>query len=302
MSRRQLTVEQYILTLAGNKGIDTTSITPDSADLTQTSIGRQRYITAGVDNYFDGLIDEVRIYNRALSAEEIQDLYQATRGKFHSSKKGLTDGLVGMWSFDGPHMFGNTALDISGQGNDGALTNGPSRTIGRIGQALEFDGLEDNVSVDENSIYETIPLSIAFWIKTGDTLPSLDEERRVAGKRHSIGPWFSWYFHWDDIDNKMHFSTISSGESQTSSLSDSTLETNTWYHVTGVCDGTTNTLYMDGVAQSATAVCTSMYDSNGQLRIGDPIINEWNGIIDEFRIYNRALTPDEIKRLYNMGR
>jgi len=68
--------------------------------------------------WFSGIIDEVRIYNRALSAAEISDLYQATRGKFHSSKKGLTEGLVGMWSFDGPDIYWptNTANDRSGQG------------------------------------------------------------------------------------------------------------------------------------------------------------------------------------------
>ena len=62
---------------------------------------------------------------------------------------GLTNDLVGHWTFDGPHMggAGTTATDISGQGNHGTLTNGPVRAAGKLGQALEFDGGNDYVSV-----------------------------------------------------------------------------------------------------------------------------------------------------------
>ena len=54
---------------------------------------------------------------------------------------GLTNGLVGSWSFDGPDMAGVTAYDRSGNANNGTLTNGPVRAVGRIGQALGFDGV-----------------------------------------------------------------------------------------------------------------------------------------------------------------
>src|SRR3989338_2465947 len=59
---------------------------------------------------------------------------------------GLTNGLVGYWSFDGKDMAGNTAYDRSGQGNNGTLTNGPTRAIGKIGQGLSFDGSNDYVA------------------------------------------------------------------------------------------------------------------------------------------------------------
>jgi len=65
---------------------------------------------------FDGLIDEVRIYNRALSAEEITEHY---RGEFINDT-----GLVGYWNFD--EGAGTVANDSSGNGNDGTLKNGPA--------------------------------------------------------------------------------------------------------------------------------------------------------------------------------
>ena len=61
---------------------------------------------------------------------------------------GLNQGLVGHWTFDQKDMKSNNlAYDVSGQGNTGTLTNGPVRAIGRIGQALNFDGVDDRVGV-----------------------------------------------------------------------------------------------------------------------------------------------------------
>src|SRR3990167_5976240 len=63
---------------------------------------------------------------------------------------GLNSGLVGYWSFDGKDMAGNTAYDRSGQNNNGTLTNGPTRTIGKIGQGLSFDGRNDVIDAGTN--------------------------------------------------------------------------------------------------------------------------------------------------------
>ena len=52
---------------------------------------------------------------------------------------GLTDGLVGYWSFNSADIAADTAYDRSGNANNGTLTNGPVRTEGKIGQALSFD-------------------------------------------------------------------------------------------------------------------------------------------------------------------
>ena len=56
------------------------------------------------------------------------------------SALGLTNGLVGWWTFDGKDISGVQVYDKSGNGNRGILTSGPAPTIGKIGQAMEFDG------------------------------------------------------------------------------------------------------------------------------------------------------------------
>ena len=90
--------------------------------------------------------------------------------KINSSQNSkLTNGLVGMWSFNGPDMSGVTAYDRSGQGNNGTLTNGPSRVAGKIGQALSFDGVNDYVSIGNSATLQNLPdagpFSVAFWVR-----------------------------------------------------------------------------------------------------------------------------------------
>ena len=76
----------------------------------------------------------------------------------------------------------------------------------------------------------------------------------------------------------------------------------TWRHICGTNDGTTSRLYIDGVLDaSATESVSSLQPTVtfGHWQGGTRYLN---GLIDDVRIYNRALSPDEIKRLYNMGR
>src|SRR3989338_9810440 len=91
---------------------------------------------------FNGLIDDVRVYNRALTAAEIQALYKSGQAKF-ALPSGT--GLVGYWSMD--EGSGSYATDSSGNKNTGILTNGPTWVDGKRGKALNFDGSNDYVSI-----------------------------------------------------------------------------------------------------------------------------------------------------------
>src|SRR5882724_7272210 len=84
------------------------------------------------------------------------------------SALGLNNGLVGWWTFDGKDMAGNYAFDKSGNGNRGTLTgtNGlPVRTVGKIGQGLSFDGVDDNVNVgDIDALDGASQFTISAWV------------------------------------------------------------------------------------------------------------------------------------------
>ena len=87
----------------------------------------------------------MQIYNYALTATEIAALYIDGAGTANTSSALLTEGtslangLAGLWTFDGPTISGTTVDDLSGNGSNGT-NNGATPTIGKLGQALSFDG------------------------------------------------------------------------------------------------------------------------------------------------------------------
>src|SRR3989338_3424805 len=124
---------------------------------------------SGDTSLFGGLIDEVRVYKRALSAAEIQSLYKSGAQKFTAPPTNL--GLVGYWSMN--EGTGTIAGDASGNNNRGILTNGPTWVDGKRGKALNFDGSNDYVDIgDSTSLEPTTAFSISAWIKRSADIPS----------------------------------------------------------------------------------------------------------------------------------
>jgi hypothetical protein len=292
--------------------VDTTGVNASAMDIGRVS-----------SSYFSGLIDDVRIYTRELSQAEITRLYKSgatVKIGISPANDSLGKGLVGWWTFDGKDMAGvapaiEYALDKSGNGNRGTLTNGPTRVAGKIGQGLQFDGVDDYVNAgNASNLHMTQNTSMTFsaWIKV----------RNVHGDDFTI-------LRYDDIDDAdgdapstrnlyvfrvtigfalQFFFGPSSGTS--GPTSNSTLSLNQWYHVVAVRDVAADTasVYINGIADgTATDTTTGTWETTGQAlyigRFKNASSNEWfSGPIDDVRIYNRALNADEIKRLYNMGR
>lgn len=252
------------------------------------------------DGFYNGIIDEVRIYNRALETSEIQALYRSGLAKINASQnQKLTDGLVGLWSFNGPDIDGNEAYDRSGQNNHGTI-NGAVRTIGKLGQALDFDGSNDIVTViDDPSLSPAGAITISAWIYP-----------------HSISTvnWQMVVGRWADSDNSYYLG-IANDERLHLSLytpewdtatGNTTIVPYNWYHIVGTYDGANMVLYLNGANNGGKAQSGNINDSENNLTIGASTKSTsetyFDGIIDEVRIYNRALTAQEIQRLYNLGR
>ena len=99
-------------------------------------------------NEYDGRIDEIRVYNRVLSAAEITScIIHAKINSF--PKQPSHDGLVGMWSFNGADLTTTTAFDRSGTATAPSPT--VPYTIGKVGPSLNFDGVDDYVSVNDHA-------------------------------------------------------------------------------------------------------------------------------------------------------
>jgi len=217
------------------------------------------------------------------------------------------EGLVAEWHFD--EGSGSVLKDSSGNGNDGVIY-GATWVEGKYGKALSFDGVDDYVEVIESKSSRPETITIDSWIKL-NSLPSSCSF--IILKTHS-NSWASYYL---GIDNtgKVILSTQNQKLNQWPVWKSVTqLNTNTLYHIVGVFNKTNSndmdgSIYING-DEIATTFTANGYNSAffigydaGKLDIGKEggTINKYyfNGIIDEVRIYDRALSAEEIKNHYN---
>ena len=278
--------------LDGNLEVEDTTGIP--TDFTNTAEPLYVGWLEDADRSFNGLIDDVRIYNRALSAGEITQLYKQGAAKLAVSPvNSLKSGLVGYWTFDGKdtNWGTNKTNDLSGQGNTGTLTSMSTTTspvVGKLGQGLKFDGVDDYV---ETTSFPALASTYSYvaWIKL-NALPGASEWEIISKSSATR--------HIGILNNKL----VAWNGSSPFASGGTTLSTGQWYHAVNTYDGTTNKLYLNGVFDGS-AVSTATADS-GVLSIGylSGFVRYFNGLIDEVRVYNRALSANEVKQLYNIGR
>ena len=258
-----------------------------------------KFLAVGSDSWggrnFNGLIDEVRIYNRALSAEEIRYHYNHGRPVAH-------------WSFD--EGSGGTVYDATDNNNDGVLhlgTSGNTATgsawvAGKHGTALKFDGVDDYVSVPNSaSLKINSQITIVFWTKSSNWSTGSASQYLVHATDNNYG--YLVYYHY----GRLRFET-GDGTNVTYDSSSYSLENNAWYHIAIVHDDGANKYYINGqLVKTNTGV--AVLNSTGMSKtceIGGSgyygtIYGPFNGLIDDVRIYNYARTPDEIRLDYNAG-
>ena len=216
----------------------------------------------------------MRIYRRSQRYFGVEQLDQRLRR-----------GLVGYWKFN--EGSGLTAQDLSGKRNHGTLINGPKWSLGRehIGNALSFDGVDDYVDIP--SITTSSIITFEAWFKRislGVSYPRL----------HSRGasPWSLEFGINDNIDKLSYFLAFTD-DTTTGWQEIYTVTNEIWYHTAITWDGTWVRLYVNGGEVHSSNAWAGKTLNQGPSNIGGP--NYFNGIIDEVRIYNRALSAEEIK-------
>jgi hypothetical protein len=250
----------------------------------------------------NGLIDDVRIYNRALSANEITALYNSASTKFNKPNTNLTNGLIGHWTFDGKDMTPNVR-DISGQGNHATISGQSATTtaIGKIGQALGFDGSNDYVDIPD--IIEGLSqVTFSTWVKVNDvsgtTLYIVEQSGASSDPiqiDYAAGTGGNVNKYKCSIQTDLPAST-------NTALNTPQYFDKDWHHIVCTYDGSNVRLYIDGAfTGTANAITGNLVSTTNNLVIGADS-GTWNGSLDDFRIYNRALTATEIQALYNGGK
>ena len=281
--------------------------------------------SGGGNYYFNGSLNDVRVYNRALTSAEITQLYNLGAGTHIASSptvatttcsNGLSCGLVGYWTMDGKDTkwtsaYAGTITDKSGKGNTGTLTNmgrATSTVEGKIGQALKFDGVSNYVNVndaDSLSAWSGGAMTICSWLKITSKQTTTEV---MVGKGTSNNYEYAQYV-W--TDNSIHFIMWQSSGSNYLTLSGSSMKLNQWNYACDVYNiSATNkgVGYLNGiqVAATSTNVAGTLTNGTSPLNIGRRPDNAagsyFNGFLDDVRIYNRALSATEITQLYDMGK
>jgi len=266
----------------------------------------------GSSSFFNGTVDEVRIYNRALSAAEVLALYNLTKGSgFNKTKKNrITDGLVGHWTFDGPDMAGVIAYDQTSNNNDGTLTGGPTRDAGKIGQGLEFDGSDDYVDTADQNYFSPFvnDITVSVWAKVPADATAVGSGCGGSGNyiiTKGVASNWEWALENDSNSKICAISWQLDGTIHGGTDIARTMNDDTWHNYTMTIDYLNELhLYVDGVRVGTDSTFSGVMGNGTQAvqigRRGDG--NNFEGKIDEVRIYNRVLTAQEINALYQMGR
>ncbi len=272
-------------------------------------IGAESYTSVGARNYVNASLDDVRIYNRVLSTNEIKQLYNVGASNHNVSAPGgdtLSQGLVGWWTFDGkdtPWTSATTAttLDKSGNGNTGTLTN-MDRAIapvaGKIGQGLSFDG-DDRIESSDSASLKPTQVTLSAWIKPMATTGALGAGIITKVNSGANSGYALRFISGSPGTIRMHVNAYNANYADISGV-----VLGNWYHVVGTFDGTNVRVYLNGVAGSATTDSAISYTTD-DVEIGRAFQNNvysFNGSLDDVRMYNRALSLEEIKKLYNSGR
>lgn len=239
---------------------------------------------------FNGSIDDVRIYNRTLSATEIANLYNIEK----IDKQ--PNGLVGWWKLD------NNTLDSSGFGNTGTVNNSIN-TTGKIGNAMFFDGDNDFIVTASMGLSVNESYSLSAWIKIAGPNKPGQAVMTIVGSSDTTRAEF------DVLSGSNRLSIWGRNAANTGYYgltSDVNLLNNVWYHVIGLYNSADDKyyLYINGnLDKSATA--TGHMATAGNLAIGtmdtgdgETYQRDFNGSIDNVKFFKRALNQSEISAMY----
>jgi PKD repeat protein len=203
-----------------------------------------------------------------------------------------SSGLVAAYSFE--ESSGSTVNDASGKANHGTISGAIRTTSGRYGRALQFDGVNDWVTIkDSSSLDLTTGMTLEAWVyPTALNGGSDNGWRTVILKQQPNSLVYALYANSDTSRPAAHVYT----GADYGTAGGAQLRLNQWTHLASTYNGSIQRLYVNGSQVSSRSITGNIRTSTDVVRIGGNSIwgEYYQGRIDEVRIYNRALTVAEI--------
>ncbi len=290
--------------------------------------------STGGANPWSGMINDVRLYTRALSASEIAAQYdantdiQAYNSSNYLSKEllrkynaGVTVGTFGTeevgadpvayWKLD--DGTGQTVRDTSVNNNTGTLgatsgssTDDPTWTTEDqcvSSKCLTFDGTNDFVNVpDATSIEPTTAISIGMWFKGNNLGRYAGNTSAMQILARKTNNYILYVYDSTGSQNNLDFFLY--GPNARLSYPISNLSNNQWYYAEATYDGTTQKLYINGKLVASQNASGAIGTSSNSLGIGGHSTvgsSFFTGFIDEPKIYNYARSAAQVREDFNRG-
>jgi hypothetical protein len=256
--------------------------------------------------YWNGLIDDVRLYDTALEQKQIKALaagetLPASNGKVSLLSSALQERagsatLIGWWRLD--ETEGSEAADSSGNGIQGILLGNPQWQPdgGKVGGALKLDGQEDCIEITNEPAFDiTDEITVAAWIK----VDRLDKDwQAVVAKGDSA---WRLHRHGDKGTLAFHGNGIGTEPSGSGVAGNTAVHDGEWHHAVATYDGFVASLYIDGALDQSVKITGRIQTNDYPVLIGENAQRpgrEWNGMIDEVCIFRRALDANGAGALY----
>ena len=277
---------------------------------------------------FEGLIDEVKIYNYAMSAAQAKTEFNQGKAQVMGEDLGRdNDGTtvtgankeycipgdtepcdppVGEWKLD--ELSGTTAYDTSGNGNDGTIDGATWDPLGKVSNALSFDGSDDYIELDAPlggptslSICDS-DHTISAWLRS----PDLATKRQIYAESDGGSSFVNIDLHLTTTGTLNYHLGINGDPWVVNVETASSFDDDQFHYVTATRDTNTYTVYVDGVYQNSTTIANDPWCTEDAIDIGREVTTGgdagyFNGLIDEFRLFDYARTPAQIAWDFNRG-
>ena len=250
--------------------------------------------------------EDGRLYDRAKGVDQIGDMvpgdgYQVYVNGPATLRYGAASDELGRWTFDGASS--STVADETGNGNDGTVVGATVSSDARQGKSMKFDGVDDYVDVGALDVAGD-QITIAAWFKADD-FEETDAHIIAKGTAPSLQQ-IAWMLGTDNHGGGivLRFRVHTNGtEAASLEASSGNIQTGEWVHAVARYDGSHMTLFKNGVQVGSMPHSGAIaVNPNVPVRIGDvagSVRKPFDGVIDDVRLYDRALSDEEIQSLYH---